>query len=252
MIGAKGIWKPKAMELPLSVTTVPKGPYNDSFGPDGLLSYRYRGTDLQHPDNVGLRKTMQARAPLIYFHGVSKGKYVAAWPVYIVSDYPDQLAVSIAVDDSAAIVATASDETETHYRRKYVTATTRVRLHQRIFRERVLTAYQKQCTICQLKHTQLLEAAHIIPDSESSGEPVVTNGLSLCKIHHAAFDQNILGIRPDCVVEIREDILQEIDGPMLKHGLQEMHGSKIILPTRKIERPDAGALEYRYERFLAV
>jgi len=41
----------------------------------------------------------------------------------------------------------------------------------------------------------------------------VPNGLALCKIHHAAFDMNILGIRPDHVVEIRTDVLEERDGP---------------------------------------
>jgi hypothetical protein len=31
-----------------------------------------------------------------------------------------------------------------------------------------------------------------------------TNGLSLCKIHHAAFDRGIIGIRPNYVIEIRK------------------------------------------------
>lgn len=40
-------------------------------------------------------------------------------------------------------------------------------------------------------------AAHIIPDREEGGEPPVTNGLALCKLHHTAFDAFFLSIRPD-------------------------------------------------------
>ena len=79
---------------------------------------------------------------------------------------------------------------------------------------------------------------------------MVTNGVSLCKLHHAAFDQHILGIRPDYVVEVRHDILEEVDGPMLRFGLQEMHGSKIGVPHREQLRPDKLALEQRYQSFL--
>jgi putative restriction endonuclease len=80
----------------------------------------------------------------------------------------------------------------------------------------------------------------------------VSNGLSLCAIHHRAFDQNVLGVRPDYAVEIREDILREIDGPMLRHGLQGFQGKTILLPRRQDEKPDRDALEERYERFKAA
>jgi putative restriction endonuclease len=74
----------------------------------------------------------------------------------------------------------------------------------------------------------------------------------MCKIHHAAYDANILGIRPDHVVEVRNDILTEIDGPMLRHGLQEMHGTRIILPRSREDRPDPDRLEERYTEFCAA
>ena len=35
------------------------------------------------------------------------------------------------------------------------------------------------------------------------GEPVVSNGLALCNLHHAAYDRNILGVTPDLKVEVR-------------------------------------------------
>jgi putative restriction endonuclease len=93
---------------------------------------------------------------------------------------------------------------------------------------------------------------HIIPDNALRGEPVVPNGLALCKIHHAAYDRNILGIRPDYVVEIHHRLLVETDGPMLRHGLQEHHGKLLMqVPTRRSERPDPDRLVERYVQFRA-
>jgi putative restriction endonuclease len=57
---------------------------------------------------------------------------------------------------------------------------------------------------------------------ERPGLPEVPNGLALCKIHHSAYDVNILGVSPDYRVHIRSDVLREHDGPMLRWGLQEM------------------------------
>ena len=103
--------------------------------------------------------------------------------------------------------------------------------------------------MCQLHHAELLDAAHIIPDGQPNGEPVVPNGLSLCKIHHAAYDRNLLGVRPDLVVEVTPKVLLEIDGPMLLHGLQEMAGSKLIIPRERGTQPDPDRLAVRYEEF---
>lgn len=216
--------------------------------------YRYRGTDPNHQDNLGLRKAMAKSIPLIYFHGIIPGKYLPVWPVFIVEDYPGSLAFKVAADDVELIkpalqnFAIGSD-TNSEPRRAYITRNVRSRLHQSGFRERVLHAYREQCSFCKLKHLELLDAAHIIPDSDPEGKPIVQNGIALCKLHHAAFDSNILGIRPDFIVEVREDILDEHDGPMLLHGLQELNNKKIILPSQESLQPSKVLLEKRYEEF---
>ena len=252
LLGPQGIFKPRILDLPLSITTSPNSPYADAFSSDGLLHYKYRGTDPNHRDNVGLRESMSRDIPLIYLHGVAKGRYVAAWPVFIVSDNPNSLTFTVAVDEKQEIGPSEHLQVKDDVagiRRRYVTAAVLVRLHQRTFREKVLHAYRHSCALCRLKHDSLLDAAHIIPDSEEAGEPLVSNGLSLCKLHHAAFDQNILGISPDFITEIRTDILNETDGPMLKYGLQEMHGLRISLPRRKEDKPNREALAERYRLF---
>ena len=120
-----------------------------------------------------------------------------------------------------------------------------------MFRGLVIRAYQTRCAVCRLHHGELLDAAHITADSDETGYPVVSNGLSLCKIHHAAYDRDLLGIRPDFVIQINSALLVEHDGPMLKHGLQEMHNSPLWLPIRLSEMPDRDRLAARFEAFLA-
>ena len=96
LIGPQGIFKPAILpQMPLSVATAPvregePRPYDDGLDDQGLLNYRYRGTDPQHRDNVGLRLTMRQRVPLIYLFGVVKGEYMPVWPVFIVGDDPSE------------------------------------------------------------------------------------------------------------------------------------------------------------------
>ena len=124
-----------------------------------------------------------------------------------------------------------------------------MRLHQPEFRGRVLYAYAQRCTVCTLKHGRLLDAAHIIGDDKPHGIPTVDNGLSLCKIHHAAYDANLLGISPDYTVRINRELMAEVDGPMLRRGLQEMDGRAITLPGRRDDRPDRDRLAERFAEF---
>lgn len=260
LVGPQGIWKPKVLELPLSITTVADGPYNDTIM-EGLLEYSCRRNGPNHRDNIGLREAMRRNVPLIYFLGVEKGKYLAEWPVFIVEDIQQEEIFRVLIDEKSLVEkyregkpgeALYVFEEAVDYRRRYVTNQAIARLHQRVFRARVLTAYREQCAFCRLRHPQLLDAAHIIPDKEEGGEPVIPNGLSLCKIHHAAFDGNFIGVNPDYQIIVREDILQEFDGPMLRHGIQKMHEQKIILPSNRSNWPDRERLEVRFNKFREV
>ena len=260
VMGASGIWKPRQFEtIPISITSTVKGPYDDTFSDDGLLVYRYRGSDPDHRDNVGLREAMHTRAPLIYFHGVVPGRYLPIWPVFILSNFPERLYCLAAVDPAYAMqgrplrsesTCTAPMDDSSLGVRRYVMAFTKQRLHQSAFRERVIAAYNEHCALCALKHRELPDAAHIIPDGDKLGDPIVQNGLSLCKIHHAAYDQNILGVTPDFQIKVRKDILEESDGPMLRYGLQELHDEILHLPSSRSNWPDRDRLDIRYSRFL--
>ncbi|HZS32402.1 MAG TPA: HNH endonuclease [Methylomirabilota bacterium] len=256
LVSQPGIFKPAILpEVPLTIRTAPEEEgrvrrYADEIDSDGRLRYRYRGTDPQHPDNVGLRRAMARRLPLIYLFGVVPGQYMPVWPVYVVGDEPANLSFLVLVDErNHALPLAGEDPRVAEARRAYVTVLTRQRLHQQTFRQRVLRAYQERCAICRLRRVELLEAAHILPDGDPRGEPVVPNGVALCTLHHAAFDRYILGIRPDLVVDVRLDVLREADGPMLRHGLQGFQGIRIAVPRDERLQPNREWLAERYERF---
>jgi len=133
-IGAQGIFKPAILDVPLTITTAPpvehrERPYDDGFTEAGLR-YRYRGTDPNHRDNVGLRLAMQRQTPLIYLHGIVPGVYEPAWPVFIVEDHPESLTFIVAIDDQVGAPAAwqFNDPAALTARRQYVTAVVRQRL----------------------------------------------------------------------------------------------------------------------------
>ena len=132
--------------------------------------------------------------------------------------------------------------------RQYVFRQARIRVHQRRFRGAVLPAYREQCAICRLKEPQLLDAAHIVGDLEDRGDPIISNGLSLCSIHHRAFDEDLVGVAPDLRVHVSRRLLDDEDGPMLDL-LKGFHGITIEAPAKKVWRPDPERLAVRFDRF---
>lgn len=257
---ARGIWRPSVMQTPgaaLSVTTASirkgvKPKYDDQIGGENWFAYRYQGDDPTAWDNVAVRTAYELKRPIIYFYGVGPGLYEAIYPAYVVADDPAALTFSVAADAPGLGTATLLEGGGAEPLKEYATRQVKSRLHQHRFRELVLGAYGSRCTICRLAKTPLLDAAHIIADRDERGRPEIPNGLSLCKIHHTAYDVNILGITPGFRVEIRRDILKERDGPMLKHGLQELDGSVITLPRNPTDRPNPEYLEERYAAFRAA
>jgi putative restriction endonuclease len=223
LLSPQGIFKPAVLpEVPLSITTAPPSDrkpaiYDDRLDQDGVLTYRYRGSELMHRDNVGLRLAMLRSTPLVYFFGIVPGRYDAIWPVFIVGDDPDRLTFTAVADDSAfAHMDGTPTDIGADGRRRYITTLVQGRLHQQAFRERVLLACSN----------------------------------ALCTLHHAAFDRQVLGVRPDLIVEVRSDVLREADGPMLLHGLQGFQGAPLTVPRREDQRPNRDFLAERYDLFL--
>jgi putative restriction endonuclease len=243
---SKGIWNPRDLAATLSIVSSPDGPYRDEELDGGLLRYAYRaGSDAG--DNAKLRAASASGVPLILLRKIATGVYVPIFPVYVVADDRARHEFVIALDESLRFLADPLHLTEDQ--RRYAERVVRQRLHQPEFRGRVIRAYRTRCGICSLRHGELLDAAHIVEDSHELGHAVVRNGVSLCKIHHAAFDRRLLGIDPDYRVHINQALLDEIDGPMLEHGLKGMHHRKLELPASRRDWPDRDRLALRWSDF---
>jgi putative restriction endonuclease len=249
----KGIYRASAQRGPaaLSIQTSAKSPYDDEILADGF-AYAYRAGDINQWDNRALRAAYELHVPIVYFIGTRPGWYKPLFPCFVRADDP----VAQRVIVTPGVLRGPMDEPEPlaledPIERRYAVRETRVRLHQARFRGRVVPAYDSRCAICSLKELRLLDAAHIVGDIELGGLATVRNGLSLCAIHHRAFDQDLCGVSPDYVVHVSGRLLEDDDGPMLDL-LKGFHQAPIHLPRRKIDLPDQERLDARFERFLAV
>lgn len=252
----RGIRKPAVFSSALSIRTVwrPTGadrPYDDEVGAHGLMVYKWRGDDPDHAENRALRAAMDATAPLIWFWGVGPGLYQVVFPVYLVGEDRSRQEFTVATDGLQHLRPTERPVEEVL--RRYFLSQTVQRLHQPVFRAMVMRAYENTCAVCSLRHPVLLDAAHIVEDKHPEGIAAVTNGLALCKIHHASYDAGIVGVRPDLVIEVRSDILDEVDGPLLEHGIKGLHGQRLrMVPRSRREQPSEALLAMHYERFRAT
>lgn len=252
-----GIYRPRLFAGPAALTLLTAAhkpgqpaPYDDDIDPQtGTILYHYRAGSIDQPDNRALRAAFAEQVPLIYFMGVAPGQLVVVAPVFVTSDDPASRAVTLEVglpvsDTTPAGLVSTPDA------RAYALRDVRIRLHQQRFRVNVLRAYHQRCAVCALKETALLQAAHIIDDRSIDGIAAVVNGIALCAIHHLAYDRNLMGIDPEGVVHIAGRLLAEVDGPMLKTGLQAFHEAPISIPQRPNDRPDPVRLQVRYEQFV--
>jgi putative restriction endonuclease len=248
---SKGIWNPASYAATLTIVSDPASEYDDGEHGDSLYRYSYEkrpaGQDPRGGSNAKLREAMRLGLPIVMLRKIADGQFVPIMPVYVVKDEPEHRRFLLALDESLRFLPNPADLTDEQ--RRYADRVVRQRLHQPVFRARVLRAYESKCAICVLRKVPLLDAAHITPDADRDGQPIVANGLTLCKIHHAAYDENIVGISPDYVVHINEGVLAEIDGPMLTYGLQRMDSRTLWIPKQRAEQPDKDRLAARFDEF---
>jgi putative restriction endonuclease len=254
----RGIFKPQQMRFLLSIKTVFPKPgarvwYDDQrevhrqiFEGDEAVDYAFMGQDPEAADNRWLRDAYEEQIPIIYFLGIAPGRYQAMIPTFIAGWDEKALKARLVfgTPDQEALVPP-----ENAIERRYALRSVKQRLHQASFREAVITAYNGRCALSGLPEPLLLDAAHIISDKDPKfGQPVVSNGIPLSKIHHAAFDAHLIGIDPDFRLHVADRLLLQNDGPMLE-ALKGLNKKTIHLPDRAKDYPDRDRLAQRFERF---
>lgn len=122
-----------------------------------------------------------------------------------------------AEDDATAVVdlVDVSPEEERHFldnadseiasARRYDLVETMRAYREAKFRPAVLQAFSYRCCVCSCD-LKLVDAAHIVPVSHPDSTDEVTNGLALCRLHHGAFDNALLGVKSDYSVVVNPDM----------------------------------------------
>lgn len=253
---ARGIFRPRQMSRgTLSIkTTIPRtgrnSRYDDIASNEGFFLYRFQGLDPLSSDNVALRQAFEDQSPMIYFHGVAPGLYMPIFPVFVTQWNPKDLCVHVVPGEMRPGILSVPFSGEDL--RRYAVIEAKGRLHQAVFRELVIGAYGGRCALTGLPERRLLHAAHILPDLDRRGQPVVNNGIAMSVLHHSAYDQNLLGIDPDLGIHINSDLLEIHDGPTLRYALQQLDGKQVRMPGDISSAPSRDFLAERYEMFLTA
>jgi putative restriction endonuclease len=113
------------------------------------------------------------------------------------------------------------------------------------FRRRVLGAYSHQCAICGVQ-LDLVDAAHIIPVADATSTDETTNGVALCKLHHAAFDRNLVSFDEHYRIEVNEEEAARLKSHGKSGGLNDFKKqmkTALILPNDRRDYPKASYIK---------
>ncbi len=111
----------------------------------------------------------------------------------------------------------------------------RRRVGQQFFRRVVLSNYEHQCCVCRLKQKPLLEAAHIVKWSETDDPKLRVNprnGMAMCRIHHKAFDENIITIDPDEKIILLSTSIKNENSPGAQSMFHQFDNESIFEPKK--------------------
>ena len=273
----KGNHKPSQMQSLLSIKTVyPKSPnqakyrdqidiYNKIYESADQLDYSFMGQDPSAWENQLLLQACEQKISIIYFIGTGNGYYF--WPeipVYVVGWDPQELEARITferLENKPDLEFPIEFFLQEQIERRYGDSTVKSRLHQSMFRRAVMQAYDYRCAISgfpeprfnQPQHkVPLIDVAHIVEDKNPEfGQPEVGNGLPLTKLHHAAYDANLIGIDANYNLHVSKTLWDIKDGQTLAL-LKSMQGTKLKLPSRKKHYPDPERLNNKFQQFKEV
>lgn len=133
----------------------------------------------------------------------------------------------------------------TDHSRRTVIRTIATRYRSAKFRDNVLNAYGHKCAFCQVQ-LSLLDAAHIIPVAAPESTDEVINGVALCKLHHFAYDANLVSFNEHYRIEISQARIQELTASNKTGGLpgfQSAMRNSLLLPANPRQHPDTNYIK---------
>ncbi|MDP2126019.1 MAG: HNH endonuclease [Pseudohongiella sp.] len=256
---AEGIFKPRQMQRGvLSIKTTKPRPgrdniYDDQETTEGFFRYELKRGHPKQGSNRYLWEAMEDGMPFVYFHAIAPGRYKAIWPCFVTKIHEAEMFCEVVVGDS--LLARNKNPSAVEYplsnapARAYAVRETRVRLHQATFRANVLSAYKNRCALSGLPLPELLEAAHITPDTFAHSSTEVSNGITMTRLHHRAYDSNLIGITSEFKIVVGRSIKEQSDIPILSM-LKKLDGGSLVLPKELQLQPNRDRLAERFNEFL--
>ena len=156
-------------------------------------------------------------------------------------------------------VSGSSRETQT-YKRKLLKATSeefkekkpkrrmserQVLVREAGFREAIMELYDSKCAACGLRIVtsdgrSATQAAHIIPYKHSfNNDP--RNGISLCPLHHWAFDAGLFSLTDKHQMIVSETLSMQHDADGL---ITKLGNRTLVVPREKKHRPEKKAMKW--------
>lgn len=255
---AEGIFKPRQMQQGLlSIKTTKPRPgreniYDDQETSEGFFRYALKRGHPKQGSNRYLWEAMDNQTPFVYFHAIAPGRYKAIWPCFVTKIHETEMFCEVVVGDP--LIARSTKAKVVEYpplntpARAYAVRETRVRLHQATFRANVLSAYNNRCALSGLPILELLEAAHITPDSFAHSSTEISNGITMSRLHHRAYDSDLIGITSEFRIVVGRRIKEQCDIPILSTMIK-LDGSSLALPKQFQQQPNRERLAERYKTF---
>lgn len=108
------------------------------------------------------------------------------------------------------------------------------------FRIKVYDAYNHKCAMCGIG-LELIEAAHIVPHSNDLGTDEISNGISLCSLHHKAYDRSLIYFDTEFKIHLNEnkiEYLEKVGKDSGIHKFTKQLFEEIQLPANRTLYPD--------------
>ena len=114
------------------------------------------------------------------------------------------------------------------------------KLRDNSFRARVLRAYNYRCAFSGMQ-LRLVDAAHILPVSDSRSTDETSNGIALSSIYHKAYDKGLITFSDKYKIIINEAEIARLRGMNLDGGIQKFRSDIrpiIDVPPAVSDRPN--------------
>lgn len=108
-----------------------------------------------------------------------------------------------------------------------------------LFRKIICEAYDYRCAMCGIQ-LDLIEAAHIVPHAHDKGTDEIGNGISLCVLHHKAYDRSLIYFNERFEISINQEKVRYLEKMQRDSGLgkfQELAFAEVVTPRNRAATP---------------